>query len=924
MFPRLAGSLSARLTLAIVLLVLAGLVGLTAVVVSRQESRFKELQSSRQYALVDFVAQDVDARLRLRIDMLERIAQRLAAVPPGGETWLEHLVPDRQAAASLFELGLVAVKPDLSGALAELPTQSGRHGNHFHLSPFIDAARDLAPVVGPPFKAERGDRAAVTIAVPVKDGDGRLVAILAGTSALDGVDFLDLIGKERLGRSNDFLIVAPTHRLIVAATEPASALTPLPSPGVDKLMDRIEAGLDGSVVDVGADGVAALASARGIPAAGWSAVAIMPVATAFAPVREFDRLLMGATAALTVLIGLVVAWYLRRSLAPLRRAALAFDGMTRGGQPLQALPIERQDEVGRLVESFNRVQDSLNREHAALRESEEKLRTLIQAIPDSVQFKDADGRWVEYNLGAQCAFGLEGVDCHGKTELELAEHAAPAARQSLVQCHVSDEAAWRAGRAYRVDEVAQNPDGNGQIFDVIKVPLFHDDGRRKGMVVIGRDITETRRAAEALKRSLQEFNQLVERIPVGVYKLKMTADGGQRFDYVSPRWCELAGLSAEDVYRDVEALYDALHPDDRESMRERMRKARAALGPFQWEGRIGNDQAGYRWLHVESTPTVLANGDVLWEGIQYDVSERRRAEENLRLVASVFRYAREGICITDAGERIIDVNPTFCEMTGYARDEVMGKTPRLLKSGHHGRQFFAAMWDAINRRGYWRGEVWNRHRSGGLRVQLLTISAVVGDNGEVSHYLGVFSDITQIKENEKQLERLAHYDALTGIPNRLLLADRLQQAIAQARRSGTLLAICYLDLDQFKLVNDSFGHEAGDRLLVEVARRLQQAVRTGDTVARLGGDEFVFLLPGLVQVSECETIVQRLISDLTEPYSIAGRAASVVASVGVAIYPRDGVEADTLLRHADEAMYHAKHAGGNRYRFYDPADRNRD
>jgi diguanylate cyclase (GGDEF)-like protein/PAS domain S-box-containing protein len=923
MCPQLAKSLSARVTLVVVLLILAGLAVPALFVAARQEQRLKELLSNQQYALVDFVAKDVDAKIRLRVDNLMRIAERMTDVPLTSETSLEHFLADRQTITDLFKLGLVAVKPDLSGAYSDFPALPGRRGRHFRTSPFTDVVRGLAPAIGPPTLA--GDaQPVVVVAVPVKDRGGRLVAVLAGVTVIDGANFLDLIGKQRLGRSSNFLVIAPRHGLIVTGTEPGNMLKPLPAAGSDKQLDRFETGYEGSVVAVNASGSEGLASGRQVASAGWFVVATMATAEAFAPVREFNRLIVGGAVALAMLIGVIAAWYLRRTLAPLNRAALAFDNVTRGNEPLCALPVEGQDEVGRMVESFNRLQRSLNDERSALRESEEKLRTLIQAIPDSVQLKDDAGRWLEYNVGAQRAFGLEGIDCHGKSELEMADSVLPAARQSLVQCHVSDEAVWRSGRPCRADEVVQHANGASQIFDVVKVPLFHEDGRRNGMVVIGRDITETRWAEEALKRSLQEFNELVERIPVGVYKLRMTPDGGQRFDYVSPRWCELTGVAADDVYRDARAAFEAIHPDDRATMHERNLKARVALQPFQWEGRVGNDHDGARWLHIESTPTLLANGDVLWEGIQYDVSERRHAEENLRLVASVFRYAREGICITDAGERIIDVNPTFCEMTGYDRDEIIGKTPRLLKSGHHSRQFYVAMWEAINRRGYWRGEIWNRHRSGGLRVQLLTISAVLGEDQAVNHYLGVFADITQIKENEKQLERLAHYDALTGIPNRLLLADRLQQAIAQARRSGTLLAVGYLDLDEFKQVNDRFGHEAGDRLLVEVARRLQQAVRTGDTVARLAGDEFVCLLPGLVQVSECETIVQRVISDLTEPYSISGRQATVVASVGIALYPRHGVEADTLLRHADEAMYVAKNAGGNRYRFYDPIDRARD
>jgi diguanylate cyclase (GGDEF)-like protein/PAS domain S-box-containing protein len=924
MSARVFKSLQVRITLAIVLLILGGLAALAAFVASRQEERLTELLSGQQLATVGYVAEDIDAKIRLRVDSLTRIALHLREVSLSDAQRLEAFLAERQTIYDLFQIGLIVVKPDLSGAYSDFPALPGRRTSHFRLSPFADVARERVPVVGPPGIGRHTNQPVVVIAVPVKDKEGKLLAILGGVTSLDANNFLDLVSKQRLGRASDFLVVAPRHGVVVTGTGGNDALKSLPPDGEDALLDRIVAVGEGTLVGIDARGVEHLASARKVPATGWLVIAKMPTSEAFAPVREFNRLAYGIAAILALFIGLVAAVFLRRALAPLSRAAASLDDMTRAHGPLRALPMEREDEVGQLVDSFNRLQQSLNRERDALRESQAKLRGLIEAMPDSVQFKDQESHWLEYNASAQSAFGLDGIDCYAKTDRQLAELASPAARRALLQCHVTDEIAWRTGELCRVDEVVPQPDGGSKVFDVIKVPLFDDLGRPKGVVVIGRDITDIRHAAEALKRSLAEFNHLVERIPVGVYKFRMCADGSERFEYVSPRWCQLAGVTAEEAYHNSESAYRRIHPDDCAAMRQRNQLARVNLEPFEWEGRMLDDMGNQRWIHIESTPTVMSNGDVVWEGIQYDITERRQAEENLHLVASVFQYAREGICITDASERIIDVNPTFCEMSGFGRDEVIGKTPRILRSGHHGRQFYIAMWDAIRTRGFWRGEIWNRHREGGLRVQLLTISAVHTEAGEVSHYLGVFSDITQMKENEKQLERLAHYDALTGIPNRLLLADRLAQAIAHARRNGTVLAVCLLDLDDFKQVNDSFGHEAGDRLLVEVARRLQVSVRTGDTVARLGGDEFVFLMPGLYQTVECEAIIDRLIADLTESYSISGRSVNIVASVGVAVFPRDGIEAETLMRHADEAMYAAKHAGGHCYKFYDPADRKKD
>ncbi|HEX6736604.1 MAG TPA: EAL domain-containing protein [Azonexus sp.] len=312
------------------------------------------------------------------------------------------------------------------------------------------------------------------------------------------------------------------------------------------------------------------------------------------------------------------------------------------------------------------------------------------------------------------------------------------------------------------------------------------------------------------------------------------------------------------------------------------------------------------------------NGQPVSICVAQDISERLIAEERQKLAASVFDHAHEGIMITDPGGRIVEVNATFSELTGYPRAEAIGQTADLLKSGHHDAEFYVQMWRGIRDTGYWRGEVWNRKKSGEIFVELLTISTVRDRAGRISHFVGIFSDITLIKEHQQRLEHLAHFDALTQLPNRMLLADRMQLAMAQNARDGTVLAVCYLDLDGFKPVNDLYGHAVGDRLLIEVAQRLKTCVRAGDTVSRLGGDEFVLLFCGLGDIRESDHAIARVISTLTHPFAIAGHSIQISASIGVTLYPQDGADSDTLLRHADQAMYAAKQSGRNRFHLFDP------
>ena len=294
-----------------------------------------------------------------------------------------------------------------------------------------------------------------------------------------------------------------------------------------------------------------------------------------------------------------------------------------------------------------------------------------------------------------------------------------------------------------------------------------------------------------------------------------------------------------------------------------------------------------------------------------------RSKERLQLAAGVFEHAQEGIVITDTQGKIIEANDTFLGLTGYLRKEVIGNNPRFLSSGKHDKQFYQSMWKTLLEEGFWRGELSNRRKDGGIYIQETSISAVRTPDGKLTHFIGLSSDISELKESQLRLERMAYFDALTGLPNRRMLSDRLHQAIAIALRNELLLAVCYLDLDGFKPVNDTWGHATGDRLLVEAAHRLNACVRGGDTVSRLGGDEFVVLLSNLAHLDECEIALERLRSALCAPFPLPDGEAILSASIGVTLFPMDGADPDTLIRHADQAMYASKQSGRNRYTLFD-------
>ncbi|MFZ5538093.1 MAG: putative bifunctional diguanylate cyclase/phosphodiesterase [Pseudomonadota bacterium] len=292
--------------------------------------------------------------------------------------------------------------------------------------------------------------------------------------------------------------------------------------------------------------------------------------------------------------------------------------------------------------------------------------------------------------------------------------------------------------------------------------------------------------------------------------------------------------------------------------------------------------------------------------------------ENRRIATAVFDATSEGIMVTDAQTHIILVNRAFSATTGYALDEVIGKTPHLLASGHHNRDFYTAMWHTIQDTGGWSGEIWNRRKNGETYPEWLHINAIRDDSGKITHYVGVFSDISQHKEVQKRLHDLAYHDALTHLPNRQLFYDRLEQTIAHARREQGGFTLLFLDLDRFKVINDTQGHGFGDRLLTEAARRLQNLVRASDTVARWGGDEFTLILHETTEDWEAAVAARKIVHAFQAPLHVDGQDVHLSASVGITRFPLDGENAEALVSHADAAMYAAKKEGGGRYSFFSP------
>ncbi len=415
-------------------------------------------------------------------------------------------------------------------------------------------------------------------------------------------------------------------------------------------------------------------------------------------------------------------------------------------------------------------------------------------------------------------------------------------------------------------------------------------------------------AVDKLHDSEARFRTLAEKSPDAILVHRAT-----QILYVNPAAVRLFGANGPEQLLGTFTTA-RIHPDYMQQQMTRLDAIveRQPVEPMAESRFLRMDGSAFD-VEVQGTAIEFGGQDAIHVSVR-DITHRKHTEQQLLLAASVFSHACEGILITDANATIIDVNDAFTQITGYERCDALGLNPRFLRSGRHNRAFFDDMWKSLTEQGSWTGEVWNRRKSGQVYVQMQHISAVRDAQGKVVQFVAFFSDITAKKEHEAKLEKLAHFDSMTGLPNRVLKDDRLQQAMAQAQRRGHRLALAYVDLDGFKAINDSYGHDAGDHLLITLARRMRLALREVDTLARIGGDEFAAIIVDLENDSDCEPLLQRLLDAARQPVPFGNTVLQVSASMGVTFYPQvKAMAADQLLHQADAAMYQAKKSGKDQF-----------
>jgi len=521
--------------------------------------------------------------------------------------------------------------------------------------------------------------------------------------------------------------------------------------------------------------------------------------------------------------------------------------------------------------------------------------------PDSTRIIDANDAAVEFY----------GYDKERFTQMELRD-ITNLSNEQLTACVL------RAVTGQRDDFKAQHRLAGGDVRDVeVRAGPIMMDGRQLLFAIIS-DITARTFAERALRESEARFKTLTNLSPVGTF----FTDGNGHCLYVNKAWAQITGIPQQDWQG--KHWTDVLIDEDRYGVRTEFELMVEQNSAFEVECRLLNHAGEVRWILCRAAANLpTAENPDMYVGTAVDITERMLIEHEIRLMATAFE-SHEPILVSDGQGHMLKVNHAFTRLTGYTERELIGRSPAILKSGKHDEEFYAEMWRTLQRQGVWSGEIYNRAKSGELLHMSLTITAVYDEDGDVTNYIGHYQDITERKQAEEQIRRLAFYDPLTSLPNRRLFLERLEQELNIARREGQHGALLFLDLDHFKNLNDSLGHPVGDALLVEVSRRLQGGKGKGEVIARIGGDEFVILLPNSTGTIEqlsanAERRAQEINRRMNEPFYIHGHEYHITVSIGIALFPERNMDSTDILKRADTAMYRAKQAGRNAACFFEKA-----
>ena len=783
-----------------------------------------------------------------------------------------------------------------------VPQPGGRPANVGNSPWFQKFVQEQRPTVGDPFLGPITDKWVSVLSSPIRNGHQEMIGGIH--LPLDLAAFDPHIPTQLLPADSRYGFMSQDGVLIWRDYDPEHLVgTRIQTEAAQRMLQA----RNGEYESTGVDGVRRFFSVAPMPETGWIAWVGVPVSDVYGAARQRAIIASGIALAAMLVLLLAAIGLARRIATPivtLEKVARAIQGGDTEAKADEAGP----SDIAAVAQAFNAM---INGQKMV----EARLQSIFDASPDALIISDEQGTITQANQQVNVLLGYQVSELIGLSIDDLVPQRYRTNHPALRGKFTALPSARRMGHGREIK--ARRKDGSECDVEIGLSQIQTDQGLLVATSL--HDISEHKLAERALRESEERFRCLTEMSSDFYWESDAEHRLTQRTE--SKREAE------EEVFRQMSPVgkrrweIPYTSPDEAGWLAHRaLLDAHLPFRGFEIARPRVNGTVHY--IVISGDPVFDAAGEFTgYRGVGKDITGIKLAETDLRIAAAAFE-SQEGMVVTDANTVILRINQAFTESTGYTAEEAVGQTPRLLNSGHHDKAFFAEMWASINRSGSWQGEIWDRRKNGEIFPKWLTITAVKSDAGKVTHYVGTHTDITARKAAEDEIKNLAFYDSLTRLPNRRLLRDRLRQALASSARSGRKGALLFIDLDNFKTLNDTLGHDKGDLLLQQVAERLETCVREGDTVARLGGDEFVVMLEELSvnpeeAATQSELVGEKVLAMFHEPFFLVGHKHHSSPSIGVTLFSGHQNSIEELLKQADLAMYQSKTAGRNTLRFFD-------
>ncbi len=876
--------------------------------------------TNQQASIASILATQVDEELRERFSVLENIAEKIAPISLVDDKLIQTILQQQIVIQRLFNAGAYVVNSE-GVAIASVHSSVRRVGvNYMDRDYIVAALKQGRATITKPVIGKVLDTPIFNIVIPVRDAQGTVVAALVGVTDLGKPNFVDKVFQSSYSQTGYFLLEDAKNRLIITGTDKRRIMQPMLAPGINKLIDLHAAGFEGTGVTVNPSGQSVLASTKKIPVADWLVVVALPVKEAFAPVENLKNDLLFFSILMTLVAGTLIWWMLKRELVPLFAAVKQLAMLSKeGGDDEQRLPTGTNNEISELLAGFNSLLDVLG-------EREAQLRALLHTIPDLIWLKDTNGIFMACNSAFERFYGAREAEIVGKTDYDFVD------KEQADSFRDNDRKAMLANSAVSNEEwFTFADDGYHGLFETIKTPLTDAKGKVIGVLGISRDITE--RKATELK--LRMLSTAIEQSPTSVAITNTEA----QIEYINSAFTREAGYTLEELRGKNPRILQSGMTDAKVYQEMWSKLSNGEI----WQGEFINKRKSGEIFYEEAyiSPIKDDTGKIShYVAVKLDVTSRKHAErallESNKKMDSLLQSLAEGAYGVDVEGNCTFVNNSFLKILGYAsEDELVGKhIHELIHHSHADGSHYPADECKIyatfksNNVFHNADEVfWHKN---GYAIQVEYWSQPIVVDGVIIGAIATFFDITERKKMEAQIRHLALHDALTSLPNRRLLIERINQAQLSSKRNHQYCALMFMDLDNFKPLNDQHGHDAGDKLLIEVGNRLKQCVREMDTVARIGGDEFVVMLTKLDKDeassrNHAERIAEKIRAELSRPYAIRVLNNEGVehtiehycsASIGVVLFKGAYPGKEEIIRIADDMMYQAKNAGRNNVMFY--------